>query len=66
MGKLEDAIKALEKYEKNPTEENKQMVAATLLVLQPDMLKWQELTNKFTVWVQAERFGWLIVENLEE
>lgn len=65
MGKLEDAIRALERYEKNPTEDNKRLVAATFLILKPDMDRWNELTQRFTVRVQAENLGWMIVENME-
>ena len=65
MGKLEDAIKALERYEKNPTPENQAAAAFAVQLITQDIQKFGELCQKFTVRVQAEKLGWLIVENLE-
>ena len=65
MGKLEDAIRALERYEKNPNESNKISAGFAIQDMLPYIEKYAGLCQSFTVRVQAENLGWMIVENME-
>lgn len=64
MGKLEDAIKALKQYEKHQTHGDYLQVVMTSGEVAVAIKEWTDLYNKFNVRQQAEKLGWLVVEDV--
>lgn len=64
MGVLEDAIKALEEYEKHQTVGDYHKVLHTTAMVGPKLEKFTKLSMKFNTRINAEKLGWVILEDL--